>query len=83
MAQTLTAPVYSTQIVAAQEREDGWLPVGTTVVGHSIRAARKAIRAAEFNGDADPRITLVCRNEGGQSAERATLSAWRAGGVAF
>lgn len=83
MAQTLTAPVYTTLIVAAQEREDGWLPVGTTLDGNSIRAARKVIALAEFNGDSDPRLTLVARNEGGQSAERARLSAWKAGGVQF
>lgn len=83
MAQTLTSSVYTTLIVAAQEREDGWLPAGTTIDGNSIRAARKAIRAAGYDGDTDPRITLVCRNEGGQSAERAPLSAWRKGGIKF
>lgn len=83
MAQKLTAPVYSTLIVANQEREDGWLPAGTTVDGNSIRRARKVVDLIAINGDPDPRITLVCRNEGGQSAERASLSAWRAGGVSL
>jgi hypothetical protein len=81
MAQKLTSPVYSTLIVAGQEREDGWLPVGTAVDGNSIRAARKTIRTADLNAGSDPRVTLVCKNDGGQSAERAPLSAWRAGGV--
>lgn len=81
MAQKLTAPVYSTLIVAGQEREDGWLPVGTAVDGNSIRAARRTIRTADLNAGSDPRVTLVCKNDGGRSAERAPLSAWRAGGV--
>ena len=68
---------------AGRDTVEGFLPAGTVVDGNSIRAARKAIRAAGYDGDTDPDLTLVCRNEGGQSAERAPLSAWRAGGIKF
>ncbi len=81
MAQKLTSPVYSTLIVAGREVEEGWLPIGTVIDGNSIRAAKRFVVRAEQREVQDPAITLVCKNDGGQSAERAPLSAWRAGGV--